>query len=214
MRLSEKRELRRHASGWSMRRLTQRPFLAYPCPPSRDRHRCSAKSHLSTARRLGVRVKPSITPPSLVSRAISNYIELFSSFARPTPQSRSAVSPQAGDNVMQNKLARLVVMSLVYGLPPAFGAATSTFAGTTEPQELPTASPQISVATSTSQSPPSHGKSVRGNSAPNCEGQSPSNASVTILLSRLVRSSAIVRGVQCTIPPIPDKSLLVEEFHP
>ena len=115
---------------------------------------------------------------------------------------------------MRNKLAKLVVMSLLYGLPPAFAAATSTFAGTTESQELPTASPQISVATSTSQSPPSHGKSIRRDPAPNCEGQPLSNASVTALLSRLVRSSAIVRGVQCPIPPIPDRSLLIEEFHP
>lgn len=114
---------------------------------------------------------------------------------------------------MRNKLATLVVMSLMYGLPLAFTAATSTFAGTTEPQALPTPSPKMSVATSTSQSPPSHGKSVRGNPAPDCEGQPPSSASVTALLNRLVRSSAVARDVQCPIPPVPDKSRL-EEFHP
>jgi hypothetical protein len=115
---------------------------------------------------------------------------------------------------MRNNLAKLVGMSLLYGLPPAFAAATSTFAGTTESQELSTASPQMGGATGTSQSPPSHGKSVQGNPAPNCEGQPPSNASVTGLPSRLVRSSAFVRGVRCPIPPVPDKSLFVEELHP
>ena len=115
---------------------------------------------------------------------------------------------------MRNKLTRLVVMSLLYGLPPAFAAATSTFAGTTESQELSIPSPQMSVAASTPQPPPSHGKFVRGNPDPNCEGQPPLNASVTALPIRPVRSSAIVRGVQCPIPPVPDKSLLVEEFHP
>jgi hypothetical protein len=48
------------------------------------------------------------------------------------------------------------------------------------------------------------------NNDPECDGQSSSTASVTALISRLVRSSADTAGVQCPIPPVPDESPLQE----
>jgi len=114
---------------------------------------------------------------------------------------------------MRIKLPMLIVMSLMYGLPPAFGAATSPFVDTTESQALSPPSTQTSVATTTSQSHSCHGESVRMNPAQDCDGQAASATSVTALLSRLVRSSGVARGVQCPIPPLPDESQL-KELHP
>ena len=51
------------------------------------------------------------------------------------------------------------------------------------------------------------------NNALDCSGQTSSTTSVSTLLSRLIRSSAVVRGVQCPLPPVPDKST-AQELHP
>jgi hypothetical protein len=49
--------------------------------------------------------------------------------------------------------------------------------------------------------------------ARDCDGQSSMKDSATALLNRLVRSSAVVRGVQCPIPAPADK-LQLEELRP
>ena len=51
------------------------------------------------------------------------------------------------------------------------------------------------------------------NHSPDCNGQSASTTSVSALLSRLVRASTIVQGVQCPISPVPDQAT-AQELHP
>jgi hypothetical protein len=59
---------------------------------------------------------------------------------------------------------------------------------------------------------PSMSASITHN-ARDCDGQSSMKDSVTALISRLVRSSTVVRGVQCPIPAPADTSQL-EELRP
>jgi hypothetical protein len=59
---------------------------------------------------------------------------------------------------------------------------------------------------------PSISESITDN-ARDCDGQSSMKDSVTALISRLVRSSTVVRGVQCPIPAPADTSQL-EELRP
>jgi hypothetical protein len=82
-----------------------------------------------------------------------------------------------------------------------------------EPLPLHATAPNAGIVTSVPQSPSSHAESLRKSTDPNCYGQLPSTASVTPLLSRLVRSSNTARGVQCQIPPLPNQST-TQKLHP
>ena len=110
-------------------------------------------------------------------------------------------------------LAALVVMSIGWGLPAAYAAESSSGADTIEPQHATV--PNTSLVTSVSPPPSGKAESLQRHAAPDCDGEAPSTSPVTALLSRLVRSSSGVRGVQCPMPLVPDKSPLeVEELHP
>lgn len=54
---------------------------------------------------------------------------------------------------------------------------------------------------------------VSQGTAPNCDGEAPSATYVTALLSRIIRSSGTIRGVQCPIPPV-HEPLPLQEIHP
>ena len=103
---------------------------------------------------------------------------------------------------MQTKLAALVVVSIFYGLTAVYAAENSTNASKPEPHELRVHAPQMDIAMGTSQPSSAGGGPLRKSPDPECDGQMPSTGAVTALLNRLVRSSAVVRGVQCTIPDL------------
>jgi len=65
----------------------------------------------------------------------------------------------------------------------------------------------------TPQSLSAHGGALQQSAAPNCEGEAPSATAVTALLSRIVRSSVTIRGVQCPIPAVHD-FMPTQETHP
>jgi len=56
-------------------------------------------------------------------------------------------------------------------------------------------------------------QALQQNTAPDCEGKSPSRNHAATLLSRFIRSSTMGRGVQCPIPPVPGQST-EQELHP
>lgn len=115
--------------------------------------------------------------------------------------------------MMQAKLTALVVMSIVCGLPAAHAMEASSGPKTMEPQPLHATTPHASIDTSVSPPPSNQAGSLGRSPAPDCDGQRPSTASVTALLSRAVRSSTAARGVQC--PMLPDSNLsTVQELHP
>jgi hypothetical protein len=114
---------------------------------------------------------------------------------------------------MQTKLAALVVVSIFYGLTPVYAAENSTNVSKPESHDLRVPAPQMSIAMGTSQPSSAEDGPLRKSPDPECEEQMPSTGAATALLNRLVRSSTTARGVQCPIPPVPDKSTL-EEFHP
>ena len=81
--------------------------------------------------------------------------------------------------------------------------------------ELPlhTTTSKTNIDTSVSQPPSGKSESLQPRAGPDCAGVALSAGSVPALLSRFVRSSSVVRGVQCPIPPVPDNSPL-QELHP
>jgi hypothetical protein len=116
--------------------------------------------------------------------------------------------------MMQPKLVGLLIISLlVGGFPPAYAAATSTKASTTESLDQRLPSQHASIATNTSQPPATTAGVIQKHRAQDCDGEAPSSGSVTTLLSRLVRSSTVAQGKQCPMPPPPDTSH-AEELHP
>jgi len=114
---------------------------------------------------------------------------------------------------MRTAVAVFVVMNMVCGLAPPHGVATSFDTSPTESRDRQTPALQPRLTTSAVQSSSSHDGDFRMSATPNCDGKDPSTASVTALLSRLIRPSTAAHGVQCPIPPLPDVSQL-EELHP
>jgi len=115
---------------------------------------------------------------------------------------------------MQIKLAALVVMSTLCGLPAAHAAETSNGPDTMAPLPLHATDPNASLVTSVSSPPSSHAGSLGRNPAPDCDGPIPSTSPVTVLLSRLARSSTVAQGKHCSMPPGPETSPYIEELHP
>jgi hypothetical protein len=114
---------------------------------------------------------------------------------------------------MQTKLAGLVFMSIVCGVPAAYAAESPRGLDTTGGESLQTTAFDARLGTSTSQPPSSHAESLRTRTDPDCDGQMPPSSPVIALLSRLVRASTAARGAQCPIPPVPD-NLPSQEPHP
>mgnify|MGYP001603042428 CR=1 FL=1 len=114
---------------------------------------------------------------------------------------------------MQTRLAASVFISILCGLAAAHAAETSSKPEAVESQAQPATVPHAGMVTGVSPTPLSLTGSLQRNAAPDCDGAAPSTGTVTALLSRLVRSSAAARGVQCPIPPVPDH-LTIQELHP
>lgn len=70
-----------------------------------------------------------------------------------------------------------------------------------------------STARMTPQPLSDHVVALQQSAAPNCEGEAPFATAVTALLSRIIRSSGTILGVQCPIPPVP-KPMPSQETHP
>lgn len=117
---------------------------------------------------------------------------------------------------MQFKLASIIVISIQCGWPIIHATASSVNASTIESQERQAASLQAVNATNASEPLASHAGALQQRAAPNCDGETPSATSVTsvtALLSRVIRSSGTIRGVQCPIPPV-HEPMPSQETHP
>jgi len=112
---------------------------------------------------------------------------------------------------MQPKHVGLIVISLLVGFPSAHAVVPLPNTGPTESHNQQTSSLQLGITSNTSQSLSSNAAHLQETTAPDCDDEAPATGPVTALLSRLIRSSSIVRGKQCTGPPVPAK---LEELHP
>lgn len=115
--------------------------------------------------------------------------------------------------MMQSKLAAIIVSCIQCGWPVTHATANSVNASTIESQERQAASPQAVNATNASEPLASQAGVHQQSAAPNCDGEAPSVTSVTALLSRIIRSSGTIHGVQCPIPPV-HEPVPLQETHP
>ena len=115
---------------------------------------------------------------------------------------------------MRTKLAVFLIMSVVTWMSAAQVAAGSADFSGAEPRSIESSLPQQRIfSTSMPQHSSGSAESLQQTAARECDKEIPFTASVTALVNRLVRSSNVVRGVQCPIPPIPDLST-EHEPHP
>jgi hypothetical protein len=198
---------------FSRRQLTQRPFLAYPCVAQRRMHWCSARRPVWVAQRLGMGVKPFIDQSLPFSVPLPHSLNLSKHPIDVRHKNPTAYSPRFLENAMRTMVAAFVVMSIVFGLDPPHSIANAFDSSLTGSRDRHIPAPQPQTTTRTSQSLSSQGGVFQQNAAQDCTGEAPSTGSVPPLLSRLVRSSGVARGVQCPIPPLPDESQL-KELHP
>ena len=104
------------------------------------------------------------------------------------------------------RVAVLVAMSLALGPLTTYAAAPLTSSGEVESPESQAPFPPANLARGGSHLRNADPRFIEERATQDCEGKAPSTGQVTALLSRLITSSSVVRGVQCPIPPVPDQS--------
>ncbi|MDO8356982.1 MAG: hypothetical protein Q7U76_11385 [Nitrospirota bacterium] len=113
----------------------------------------------------------------------------------------------------QITLAALIAVTISGGLPAAHSMEASSGPDTIPPPLHMTTSQSSRNITNPSQPSSDHVAPLPQNTAPDCDGETPSSGSVTALLSRLVGSSSVMAGKRCPIPPIPGNRP-IQEPHP
>lgn len=111
---------------------------------------------------------------------------------------------EVGESTMQNLLLALMLITAA-DLDGIAHAADDV------PGTIAVESQQVFPSSSTPNTSPN---APAKNHSPDCNGPRGATASVTALLSRLVRASTIAKEVQYTIPPAPDRSTPPMELHP
>lgn len=147
-----------------------------------------------------------VEPSSPRSHFRSPYLNLFpDSLDVPDESSRSVRFVRG--NCMEQITLSIVAFLLAFMTSPAMATPIET-------QTTAITTVQVSASGASAIAEPTPAQGVQPKDAgKDCDGQPPSTLSVTTVLSRIVRSSNITRGVQCPIPPVPDQST-TQEMRP